>query len=152
MNKTKTNFSIKICMLLVILIFCMQSVSAHDLDIEIVERSITVKAIYSDGKPAANAEIIIYNSNREIYLSGTTNEHGEYSFEIGDELSADEFFVEVQQTGHRSSITIDLRTISRGPDDMFIGFKIIAGLGYLVGIAGIISYYLFWKMKKNDAF
>lgn len=149
MNKTIKNSLIKICTPLVILIFCMQSVSAHDLDIIIVERSITVKAVYADGKSAANAEIIVYNSNREIYRSGTTNDEGEYSFEIGDEISADEIFVEVQQTGHRSSITIDLRRISKEPEDIFIGFKIIAGVGYIFGIAGVISYYTFWKMKKE---
>jgi len=146
-NKLK-NYLVKINILLFILIICAHSVSAHDMDIDIVGRSIIVKATYSDGKPVANADIVVYLADGEIYLSGTTDDGGEYSFEVG-ENTEEELIVEVEQTGHKSSVTIDLQSVNKESDDFFIGFKIIAGIGYLFGIAGVISYYMSWKMKKK---
>ena len=146
-NKLK-NYLVKINILLFILIICAHSVSAHDMDIDIVGRSIIVKATYSDGKPVANADIVVYHANGKKYLSGTTDDGGEYSFEVG-ENTAEELIVEVEQTGHKSSVTIDLQSVNKESDDFFIGFKIIAGIGYLFGIAGVISYYMSWKMKKK---
>lgn len=147
-NKVK-NYIIKINILLFILILCAHSVSAHDMNIDIVGRSVTVKATYSDGKSVANADIVVYNPNGEIYLSGTTNDEGEYTFEIGEENTAEELIVEVEQAGHKSSITIDLQSVTKDSEDLFVGFKIIAGIGYLAGIAGVISYYISWKMKRK---
>lgn len=146
-NKVKDYF-VKINTLVLFLIICANSVSAHDMNIDIVGRSITVKATYSDGKPAANADIVVYRADGEIYLSGTTDDSGEYSFEVG-ENTAEELIVEVEQTGHKSSVTIDLQSVNKDSNDFFIGFKIIAGIGYLFGIAGVISYYMSWKMKKK---
>lgn len=149
MNNKLKKYIIQSNIVLLLVIFFTYSVSAHDMNIDIIGRSVTVHATYSDGKPVATAEIVVYYSNGEIYESGTTNEAGEYRFEVGQASTSEEFIVEVQQTGHKSSITIDFHSITKEPEDFFVGFKIIAGVGYLVGIAGVISYYNSWKMKRK---
>jgi nickel transport protein len=147
-NKLK-KYIIRSHIVLLLVIFFTYSVSAHDMNIDIVGRSVTVKATYSDGKPVSTAEIIVYYSDGTIYQSGTTDEKGEYQFEVKETSTTEEFIVEVQQTGHKSLITIDFHSIKKEDEDFFVGFKIIAGVGYLVGIAGVISYYNSWKMKKK---
>lgn len=148
--KNKLKFLLKnICVFLLILTIGSVSASGHDIYIDVVEQMVTVKASYSDGKSVENADIIVYKANGDIYFSGITDDQGKYTFEIQDGVNSEELTVEVEQTGHKATAVIVTQSTRDNTDDFFLGFKVIAGIGYLLGIAGVISFYMTWKMKKK---
>lgn len=134
------------------ILFCIVgsvSVSAHRVYLDVVQQTVMVEAYYGDGKPAKNADITVYTSEGEIYLNGTTDEDGRFSFDIGEGFISKNLTVEVEQVGHRAMVSIGSGSVAGEKDESFLPFQIIAGLGYLFGIAGIASFYSVWKIKKT---
>ena len=122
--------------------------SAHRMNIDVTKQTIEIEAYYGDGKPVKNGDIIVYKANGEIYLQGKTDDNGKFSFEVKD-TDSEYLIIEVKQTGHKATIKIGTGVSSSG-EEMELYQRIFAGIGYLVGMAGIVSFYLSIKMKKNS--
>lgn len=147
MKKNKKKFLKIMCLTLLLLTTASASVSAHRIYLDVVQQTVTVEAYFGDGKVAKNAEITVYTSDGEIYLTGTTDEEGRFSFDITEDVDSENMTVEVEQVGHKDSVTIGGSAACRA-DEVFLPFQVIAGLGYLLGLAGIASLYSSWKTKN----
>ena len=148
MKKNKKKILKIICLTLLLLTTASVSVSAHRIYLDVVQQTITVEAYFGDGKAAKNAEITVYTSDGGIYLTGTTDEDGRFSFDITEDVDSENMTVEVEQVGHKDSVTIGSGSAACAADDAFLPFQVIAGLGYLLGLAGIASLYSSWKTKN----
>ena len=147
MKKNKRKI-LKIICLLLFLTAASVSVSAHRIYLDVVQQTITVEAYFGDGKAAKNAEITVYTADGGIYLTGTTDEEGRFSFDITEDVDSENMTVEVEQVGHKDSVTIGSGSAACRSDEAFLPFQVIAGLGYLLGLAGIGSLYGSWKTKN----
>ena len=59
-------------------------VSAHRMYVDVTSQTIEIEAYYGDGKPVRNADVTVYKSNDEVYLTGKTDDNGKFSFEVKD--------------------------------------------------------------------
>lgn len=89
-----------------------KSVLAHGASIEYRENTaITIKAKYDDGKPMANAQVVIYapSDRATPWLKGTTDESGNFTF-VPDTKpeNAGSWDVKVRQSGHGDIASIPL--------------------------------------------
>ena len=117
-----------------------------------------VKAWYEGGVPMANADVSIYvitgqdedgRDVKELYFEGSTDEDGFCTFETdrGETL----YSIVVEQDGHRARGTIDLENQASGfqEDELPLPARVVAGFGYLIGIAGVGMMVSARKMKKK---
>ncbi|UUX91956.1 hypothetical protein [Methanoplanus endosymbiosus] len=115
---------------------------------------VQIKAWYEGGAPMANAETTIYkieDGEKVVYLEGTTDEQGLFTFE--PEYKVTEYAIKVEQTGHRAKMDLDLEggvSTGNSGDEMPLFARIIAGFGYLVGLAGLGMIYSARKMTKGQ--
>ncbi|MCP1662405.1 MAG: hypothetical protein D5R99_07970 [Methanocalculus sp. MSAO_Arc1] len=113
---------------------------------------VLVRAWYEGGSPMAGAEITIYairDGTEEIYIQDTADEQGFYAFD--PEWRVTEYTIIAEHTGHRATMTLDLASgITAGPGtELPVAARIIAGFGYLAGLAGIAMIYSAQKMQKE---
>ncbi len=112
---------------------------------------VMIRAWYEGGMPMANAEVTVYiveDGEKEVYLEGVTDDQGFYSFE--PEYKATQYNIKVEQTGHRAKMDLDLEGgVSTGSADaeLPLAARIVAGFGYLIGLAGIGMIYT--ARRKN---
>ena len=149
MKKKQRNFLRAIYLILLLLTVASMSVSAHRIYLDVVQQTITVEAYYGDGKAAKNADITVYKADGEIYLNGTTDEDGLFSFKIVEGVDSKNLTIEVEHVGHKDSITIGVSSVATEGDEPFLPFQAIAGFGYILGITGIVTFYGSWKMKST---
>ena len=148
--KKKSKYFLKIiCLIFLFLTTVSISVSGHSVYVDVVQQTITVEAYYGDGRPAKDADITIYKANGETYLTGLTDEDGRYSFDIEEGVNSENLIVEVEQVGHKASVSVGSISTIDNTDTPFLGFQAIAGIGYLLGIAGLVSLYSAWQMKNS---
>ena len=157
MVKLRTITLIGLALLLTML--CISPVSAHKAFVGAfltgdADDEVQIKAWYEGGVPMGNAEVTIYTVNseeKEIYLEGTTDEGGFFTFE--PEYKVTEYSVKVEQTGHRAKMDLDLEggvSTRSSSDDLPLFVKIVAGFGYLTGLAGIAMIYTARRMTKES--
>jgi len=143
---------------ILLLMLCVSPVSAHKAFVGAfltgdADDEVQIKAWYEGGVPMANAEVTIYtveDGENEVYLEGVTDELGFYTFE--PEYKVTDYSIKVEQTGHRAKMDLDLEGgVSTGSsgDELPLFARIIAGLGYLVGLAGIAMIYTAHRMRKD---
>jgi len=119
----------------------------HRVHLDVISQTVEVEAYYGDGKPVRNGTITVYRENGEIFLKGTTDDDGRFSFKVDEEM-AGVLTIEIEQTGHRAEVEIG-SYVHRDGDDFPMPYRVIAGFGYLLGLAGLASLYAGWKMKKK---
>lgn len=122
--------------------------SAHRIYVDVTSQTIEIEAYYGDGKPVKNADVTVYKSNDEVYLTGKTDDFGKFSFEVKD-VDTEYLRIEVEQIGHKAEVNIGTGFESDG-GEMPLYLRVIAGLGYLIGLAGISSLYISWKRNKKS--
>ena len=127
-------------------------VSAHRLHVVPTLSEIEIEAYFGGGAPVQDAEVTVYDKGGNLYLEGVTDEEGKFRFP--PKIGMDEYKVVVNAThmpGHRGETTINLSQEGAGGmgTEMPLYSRIIAGLGYLIGIAGFAMAYMCWKQKKN---
>ena len=87
-------------------------VLAHGANIEYREtEAITIQAKYDDGKPMANAQVVIYapSDRATPWLKGTTDEFGNFSFVPNTSAeNAGDWDIKVRQSGHGDITTIPI--------------------------------------------
>jgi nickel transport protein len=150
--------------LALLLILCMALVplaSAHRVIVQGQVSEIQIKAYYGGGSadPMADADVEIYaikDGQEELYLTGKTNDAGMYYFP--PKLGVSEYRVVVDATGHRGEETVNLAEgagiteAEQAEAEKEAGLPItgiIAGFGYLAGLAGIAMLITARKMKKQ---
>ncbi len=136
---TKTSW---LTFLALVLLLSAGTSSAHRMLIGYQIKEIQLNSIYDDGTPAQGAEIEVYKDG-ELYAEGVTDSTGSFIFESkkGDRIE-DLTFVS-SSVGHRAELSLD----QDGEGDAASGelplpMKTAAGLGYLVGLAGLSMMYL----------
>jgi len=147
----------KFLIALTILLILSGMAAAHRVHISSRIGEIRVKSWFGGGKPITDGTVRIYaikDGIEEFYLEGVTDEKGEYGFP--PKIGADAYRVEIESTdlpGHRVEEIINMTSMQsagegiKGETELFPYQGIIAGLGYLLGLAGIAMLYL--ARKKN---
>ncbi|RCV63716.1 nickel transport protein [Methanophagales archaeon] len=113
-----------------------------------------IEAYFGGGAPVRDAEVTVYDKAGNLYLEGETDEEGKFRFP--PKIGMDEYKVVVNAThmpGHRGETTInlghDVAEASGTGAEMPLYTNIIAGFGYLIGIAGFAMAYMYRKQKKR---
>jgi len=137
----KTTRSLLVLALLLILCMAlMPPVSAHRVYVAEQVTDVQVKAWYGGGDPMAGAE--------ELYLKNKTDEKGIFRFE--PKLGVSGYRVVVEATGHRAEQTFNLMGGSgQEAAELPLFARVLAGFGYLAGLAGIAMIITARKMKKQ---
>jgi nickel transport protein len=121
-------------------------VSAHRVYLQEQVNEIEIRAWYGGGDPMAEADIIVYatkDGEEETYLNGTTDENGYYYFT--PKLGVSEYRVTVSQMGHQKELVFNLEEeagdsteeSTSAEAELPLAARIIAGFGYIAGIAGV---------------
>ena len=137
---------------------CIAPVSAHRAFVGAfmtgdIYDDVMVRAWYEGNTPMAEARITIYaidDGLKEIYIEDVTDRQGFYAFE--PKWRVTEYEIVVEHTGHRARMTLDLESgesMTAEGNELPLAARIIAGFGYLLGIAGIAMIYTARKMQRN---
>lgn len=119
-----------------------------------VDDEVQIKAWYEGGAPMGNAATTIYtveDGEKTVYVEGVTDVQGFFTFE--PEYKVTQYAIKVEQTGHRAKMDLDLEGgVSTGSpgEELPLLARIIAGFGYLTGLAGIAMIYTARKMKNES--
>ena len=139
-------------LLMAVLIFAAPA-AAHGvyMSFESTATDVTIKAWFQGGDPMANcdAEVTIDGS---VYLTGKTDANGYYTFPIKSGVTS--YIAKVTEGEHSVAKKIDIasgESSGSGGGNPIFGegptlFNIVAGFGYIIGIAGIIMYV---QSRKN---
>lgn len=133
---------------------------AHGANIEYRQTSaITIQAKYDDGKPMANAQVVVYapSDRANPWLKGTTDESGNFTFvpqtnaeNVGD------WDVKVRQSGHGDITSIPITGDQENVADTQLSSD---GSGYtsaqkavmaVAGIWGFVGTALFFSRSKSS--
>lgn len=135
-------------LILAILVACIAgTASAHRIYVDVTSQTIEIEAYYGDGTPARNADVTVFKSDGEVYLVNKTDNDGRFSFEVKN-VDTEYLVIEVEQVGHKAEVTVG-SGVGSSEDDLPAYQGVIAGLGYLLGVAGIASLYAAWRLKKG---
>ncbi|HEY9771162.1 MAG TPA: carboxypeptidase regulatory-like domain-containing protein [Coleofasciculaceae cyanobacterium] len=145
---------------LLALIAVPEKTLAHGANIEYRQTSaITIQAKYDDGKPMANAQVVVYapSDRANPWLKGTTDESGNFTFvpqtsaeNVGD------WDVKVRQSGHGDITSIPITGERENVADTQLSS---GGSGYtsaqkavmaLAGIWGFVGTALFFSRSKSS--
>ncbi|MHC1577300.1 hypothetical protein B6V00_04535 [ANME-1 cluster archaeon ex4572_4] len=145
---------------LVLSCFCTGEVSAHRMHVVHKISEIEVEAYFGGGTPVRDAEVRVYDEAGNLYFEGTTDKEGKFSFP--PKIGVKEYRVvvdAVHMPGHRGETTINLSQTVAGAGaggvgagveaEMPLYSRVVAGFGYLVGLAGAAAAYTGWKQKKK---
>ncbi|MCK4443241.1 MAG: hypothetical protein KAW09_01770 [Thermoplasmata archaeon] len=124
-----------------------ETVSAHRIYVDVTSQNVEIEAYYGDGTPVRNADVTVYKSDGKIYLVNTTDNEGKFSFEVKN-VETEYLVIEVEQTGHRAEVTVGTG-VGSGGEEMPLYLNALAGLGYLLGLAGIASLYAAWRSRRK---
>jgi nickel transport protein len=116
--------------------------TAHRMLIGYQIKEIQLNSIYDDGTPAQGADIEVYKDG-ELYAEGITDSTGSFIFEPkkGDKIE-DLTFVS-SSVGHRAELSMSSRGEGGATSgELPLSMKLAAGLGYLVGLAGLSMIYV----------
>ncbi|APH39898.1 hypothetical protein BHR79_05400 [Methanohalophilus halophilus] len=145
---------------LVLSLILMPVASAHSVFMDVIEKSesnIKVKAYYGGGDPMKDAEINVYiigENGESLYIEQATSDaNGFYSFipEEGEDM----YKVVASDFGHRAEKEIDIssksstHSSSGTSSNLPLSASIVAGFGYLAGIAGVGMMISARRMKKK---
>ncbi|ADB57485.1 DUF4249 domain-containing protein [Archaeoglobus profundus] len=124
--------------LIVILILAVP-VNAHRMHVNYKVSEVEVYAWYGGGAKVVDGVVKVYRSDGTLYVEGKTDENGTFRFkpEIGES-----YRVVVESMGHRAECDVNLTSAQVVVKEEPIHLKVISGLGYLAGLAGIASLYI----------
>lgn len=117
---------------------------AHRMLLGYKVNELQLKAMYDDGTPAQGAEVVVHKDGQMIY-NGTTNDEGELLFHPEDDLGTLTFISSA--AGHRAQLSLNIEQ-EKTDAEMPLAARVAAGLGYLLGVAGISMIYVTRKKGK----
>ena len=139
---------------LFLVLSCISTVSAHRLHIHHEIGAIEIKTYYGGGNPCRDANVAVYDKEGNLYLEGNTDEDGKFSFP--PKIGMKEYTVvvdAVHMPGHKAETVINLSqeaaSASAGEMELPLYTRVIAGFGYLIGLAGAAMLYMGWKLKRK---
>jgi nickel transport protein len=146
-------------LVLLVVLSCVgiSEVSAHRLIIDHGIGEIEINAHFEGAGPCQDANVKVYDDESNLYMEGVTDDKGSFGFP--PKIGIDEYTVAVDAVhmpGHKAKTVINLSQTavgtgagSAGGTEMPLYTRIIAGLGYLIGLAGAAMAYVGWKLKKK---
>lgn len=153
--------SLIICLTLMTFVSVSKVAWGHNLYVRAYQRStIEVKVFFTDGTPGRNMEVIVkrYQNESEswtTYYRGATDQGGKFNF--SPDKPGEYKVVVTGLGGHRGTESINVtETGVKIPSDQNgvgkipLPIRVFAGLGYLVGLAGIAFGYLTWKSRRRN--
>ena len=154
--KRKRVFAI-FAVLLVLLCLSISTVSAHRLYIVHKISEIEIESYFGGGSPCRDANVMVYDNEGNLYLEGVTDAEGKFSFP--PKIGMEEYTVvvdAVHMPGHKAKTVINLSQAaagagagSAGGTEMPLYTRVIAGFGYIIGLAGAAMVYMSWRRKKK---
>jgi len=132
-------------LLIVVLTLACNTSDAHRMMLGYNVKEVQVTALYDDGTPAQGVEIDVMSSGKSI-AQGVTDEHGVYTFR--PESSTGELEFISSSAGHRAELSLDL-VEKKQQDEITLPLRVAAGLGYLLGVAGLAMIYLSRKSSRK---
>ncbi len=144
-------------LVLLITLFIGNVAKAHRLYVDVADAKmqveIEIEAYYGDGKPARNADVTVYKPNDEVILTDKTDDNGRFKFKLNDTIGFENLTIVVEQVGHKAETKINIIGGSvadaQEGDEMPIYVSVIAGFGYLLGLAGFTSLYIARKHERG---
>ena len=136
----------------------ISAVSAHRLHIVHKLSEIEIEAYFGGGKPCIDATVTVYDNEGNVYREGVTDDEGKFRFPPKIGLGEYKVVVEaVHMPGHKAEAVINLTEEAVGASsgaegmgtEMPLYARVIAGFGYLIGLAGAAMGYTGWRMKKK---
>ncbi len=114
---------------------------------------IELKAWYGGGEPMENAEVKVFinqSGERVVYQEGVTDENGVFAF--SPKTGVGNYTAVIGSAGHKGDVEIDLGSSSSSGEEQELPLymRIGAGLGYLLGLAGVALAYTGWKKSKRE--
>ena len=154
--KIKRVFAI-LALLLVLYCVNISEVSAHRFIVEQEIGEIGIKAYFEGGAPCQDGNVKVYDNESNLYLEGVTDEKGYFGFP--PKMGIEEYTVTVDAVhmpGHKGDIVINMSQAaagdgagSAGGTEMPLYTRVVAGMGYLLGLAGAAMVYMSWRLKKK---
>jgi hypothetical protein len=139
------------------------NVSAHGLHIdtevqkhEIIEVILEVHDEDDSDHEVHDCDVVVYRANDVILISGETDEHGMFTFYVNESVGDEKLVIELTDSGHKESFELHISgnkstfklELPKEDDHLHEYENAIAGLGYLMGIAGLVSLFLAWRLKR----
>ena len=129
----------KLIIALTIILILAIPVNAHRMYVNYKVSEIEVYAWYGGGAKVVDGDVKVYRSDGTLYIEGKTDENGTFRFEpeIGES-----YRVVVESMGHKAECYVNLSSAQVVVKEEPVYLKVISGLGYLTGLAGIASLYI----------
>ncbi len=109
---------------------------AHNMYLTYGTKVIEVLVEFEGGSVAREARITVLDPNGEVYVEGVTDEDGKFSFEPGE--MEGKWKIAAEHSGHKKAVLLESSEVQSGGGlELPLYTRIIAGFGYLVGIAGV---------------
>ncbi|WNY24608.1 hypothetical protein [Methanolapillus millepedarum] len=130
--------------------------AAHGTYMSLEPNGVKIQAWYQGNEPMANCDYQVYaisvingTESESLYMTGKTDENGTAVFDIKPGVNI--YRVKVVSGEHAAERRIDLAEGSMGAagDHGISWFNVFAGLGYIVGIAGILMYVMSRKTNQK---
>ncbi len=134
------------------IVFSSGMVHAHRVHVTTRVGEIKVKAWFGGGEPIRDGDVRVYvlqDGGEELYVEGTTDDEGEYSFP--HKIGVTAYRVEIECThmpGHRAETVLNMTSAQSEVMGGELCTElppyqgVIAGVGYLIGLAGFTMIYL----------
>jgi len=135
----------KVVLLLFLLLMASDISNAHRLMMGYRVNELQIKAIYDDGTPAQGIEVEVFSDGKRV-AGGTTDENGDFKFQPREDLGEITFIS--SSAGHRAELSLNIAQ-KKPAEELSLPFRAAAGLGYLLGIAGLAMIYLSKKGGRS---
>lgn len=148
-----------------LLVLYLPNANAHALYVfaQYNGQTLSGKAYYSDMTPAAETYLEVFRSGvNDPILESKTDLQGAFNLAVADEPNTTLKVVVEGEEGHRATVVADRATSSNNGADLMllrediahlkdkIFFRdILGGIGYIVGIVGIIAWFNARKIKQG---
>ena len=139
-----------ICFLFTLLsaaLFSPASASPHRMFVAYKVGRIDIDVYFEDGTPARNAYVEVYQPDGTLYLEAKADDEGKLSFEPPEVIKG-EWQVVAESVGHRAETTMNLEAGGE-TGEVPLYTRVIAGLGYLAGLAGAAVGYIGWRTQRR---
>ncbi|OPY51609.1 MAG: hypothetical protein A4E49_02214 [Methanosaeta sp. PtaU1.Bin112] len=132
--------------LMIILVLAACGISdGHRMMMGYKVNELQLTALYDDGTPAQGVKIEGLSDGKPI-IEGVTDYKGSFVFKPDKRLE-DITFVS-SSAGHRAELSLNLAQ-KRQAGDLSLPMRALAGLGYLLGFAGLAMIYVSRKDRKR---
>ncbi|MBT9148828.1 MAG: hypothetical protein DDT28_00243 [Dehalococcoidia bacterium] len=136
------------CFVVLSLLFPLAPAMAHKMYITYRAKEIEVLVEFGGGSVAREARVIVLDPNGEVYVEGVTDEEGKFSFELGE--MEGKWKITAEHSGHKKTVLLESSEAqSEGGLELPLYTRIIAGFGYLVGIAGVALVIMSRKVQRG---